>query len=732
MAKNVFSLVIQATDRAGAVFDDINRKLDETADKAEESSKQTESSSEKGATAFSKRMAVITGAVMGVVSQVTQRAVTAVTNSIGSAIRRVDTLDNAERVFQNIGFGAEDVTSAMSDLVDGITGLPTPLDQAVTSLQDLASANGDIRGAERIYQALNNSVLAFGGQTGSTEAAVRAMSRALNSGRLQGQEFNTLMDNMGPVINKIAEEMNMTTGELQSGLSDGTISVEKFNERLLQLNDEGSGSFVSLEQQARDATAGIGTGMANAQNAITRGVEDIIEAIGSDNISAAITKIGETFEKVLSFIAELIPPTVEKIKELVDFVVEHQDIFLPMAAGVTAVILALAAWKTYNAIANTVSELSAIASTAKLGAGAVQQLELKTKLASKVQAAFNLVMSANPVAVIVLAVIALVAALVYFFTQTETGKQIVEDFGKVIGDVWDSIVEGIKGVGEWFVNLWDGIVEVFNSIIDFIKQWGLTILAVIFWPFALAIGLIITFKDDILNILKAIWDGIVAVFTPIVDFFAGIFKNAWDGIVAIWESVTGWFGDIWGGITAVFGGVGNWFRDRFKEAWEGIKSVFSSFTGFFRGLWDSVVDIFKKVGTAIGDAIGDSVKGAVNNVLGFAEGTINKFIGAINSAIGVINAIPGVNIPEVPRLNLPRLASGTAFSEAGMHLVGENGPELVNLPRGSRVTPATQTRRVINENNNRNVEVNMTVNKVSNEVDVQELGYKMGKAVLAG
>ena len=37
---------------------------------------------------------------------------------------------------------------------------------------------------------------------------------------------------------------------------------------------------------------------------------------------------------------------------------------------------------------------------------------------------------------------------------------------------------------------------------------------------------------------------------------------------------------------------------------------------------------------------------------------------------------------------IPAFAHGTAFAPGGLALVGETGPELVNLPRGSQVSPA--------------------------------------------
>ncbi|MCU7701523.1 hypothetical protein ODV97_19035 [Enterococcus gallinarum] len=62
---------------------------------------------------------------------------------------------------------------------------------------------------------------------------------------------------MGPVLNAIAEEMGLTMGELQEGLSKEIFQLKKFQDALIRLNKEGGGGLASLEKIAKDATGGI-------------------------------------------------------------------------------------------------------------------------------------------------------------------------------------------------------------------------------------------------------------------------------------------------------------------------------------------------------------------------------------------------------------------------------------------------------------------------------------------
>lgn len=307
---------------------------------------------------------------------------------------------------------------------------------------------------------------------------------------------------------------------------------------------------------------------------------------------------------------------------------------------------------------------------------ALTTLGVVMKIAAAAQALLNFVMAANPIVLIVMAIAALVAGLVYFFTQTEMGKKIWQDFCNFIGEVFKNIGNWLgevgknigaffKGIGDFFAGIWNGITSLFNGIVEFFKQWGLTILAVIFWPISLLVGLFFTFKDQIIGFFQAAWNGIVAIFTPVVQFFGAIFQSAWNGIMAIWNGVVWYYTTIWNGIKAVFGVVAGFFIGVFTTAWNGIKNVFSGVFGFFAGVWNGIVGIFKGVGDAIGGAISGAVKWAINGVLGFAVGMINGFIDMINIAIGIINAIPGVHIGKLEKLNVPRFETGGIVGPQG-------------------------------------------------------------------
>lgn len=123
--------------------------------------------------------------------------------------------------------------------------------------------------------------------------------------------------------------------------------------------------------------------------------------------------------------------------------------------------------------------------------------------------------------------------------------------------------------------------------------------------------------------------------------------------------------------------MGNWFRDRFQEAWNNITSIFSNIGNFFGGLWNTISDKFSSLGTTIGDAIGGAVKSGINGIISMIENVINKGIDMINGAINLINNIPGVNIGNFSRVNLPRLAKGGVLKKGEVGLLEGSGAEAV-------------------------------------------------------
>jgi hypothetical protein len=140
-------------------------------------------------------------------------------------------------------------------------------------------------------------------------------------------------------------------------------------------------------------------------------------------------------------------PVFDAIKGFVGFMITYKDFLLPIVAGIVAVV---AAFKIYQGIMAIVTAV--------------------TTVATGVQAAFNFVLTANPIGIIVVAIGVLIAALVLFFTKTTIGKAIFKSFvdGVKLG------FEFIKGLAIDFANVFvDGLNLIIHGINLFIRAWNM-------------------------------------------------------------------------------------------------------------------------------------------------------------------------------------------------------------------------------------------------------------------
>lgn len=470
----------------------------------EKGNNELEGSAKKTSSGFS---AAWSGAIGGLVATVAQKGFAMISNSIDGAIKRVDTLNNSTRTFENMGIATIDSKKAMDALQKSIKGLPTSLDGAVSGMTALTATYGSVDKGQKIFSALNNAILGFGGSASEVDNAITQLSQLPMDGPLDAQTWNSLRNSgITPVLVAMAKDSGMSVSQMKEAFGSGELTVQDFTDRLVKMNKDGGGGLKSLEKIAKDSTGGIGTGFSNMQTAISRGVATIIESIGSQNISNVVSGIGAAFES-----------TLKNVSGFIGFVKSNSDVFAPIAAGILTIVAAMTAW-------NVITKIIAIS-----------------------QAVLNAVMAANPIWLIVMAIAALVAGLVYFFTQTETGKKIWEGFTKFLGDA-------ITNIGNWFKGLWDGIVATFQGV----GKW---------------------FSD----IFTGAWNGIKKAFSGVVSFYRGI----WDSIVSIFGKVG----------TAVGDAIGSAFKNVINTVLSGAVGIIN---GFIKAI-NLAIDLINKIpGVSIG------------------------------------------------------------------------------------------------------------------------------------
>lgn len=241
-------------------------------------------------------------------------AMSQISASIDGAVSRVDTLNNFPKVMSNLGISAEEANESIKKMSDKLAGLPTTLDQGAMAVQRFSSANGDVAKSTDIFLALNNAILAGGASTEIQASALEQLSQAYAKGKPDMMEWRTAMTAMPAQLKQVAEAMGyVDASALGEALRNGEVSMDDFMETITKLNTEGVAGFQSFEQQAKNATGGIGTSITVAKTQITKGVADIIGAlnvkldeIGLGSLNDVIANIGAKAKEGLDIIAGLI------------------------------------------------------------------------------------------------------------------------------------------------------------------------------------------------------------------------------------------------------------------------------------------------------------------------------------------------------------------------------------------------------------------------------------------
>lgn len=215
------------------------------------------------------------------------KAFDAMRASVDQAISRFDTLNAFPKVLQALGVSAEDSEAAMTKLSDGIDGLPTKLNDIAATAQRMYTSFDDMDKATDTALALNNALLGSGASADQAKRGTDQYIKALQTGEITMDTWNTLSETMDVGLVKLAEGFGYTgrsaKDDLYNALKDGTITLDEFNDKLIEV---GTGTGI-MAQLAKENSLGIATSFGNLRNAIANGVAKIIEAF--NNLSIAVT-----------------------------------------------------------------------------------------------------------------------------------------------------------------------------------------------------------------------------------------------------------------------------------------------------------------------------------------------------------------------------------------------------------------------------------------------------------
>lgn len=244
---------------------------------------------------ISTGVAATAGAIGGAVSSVVSSALSAVSSSIGDAVSRVDTINNFPKVMENLGYTADNASSAIDTMSTHLQGLPTTLNSMVSLVQELTASTGNLDEATQMGLSFNDMLLASGASSDAVSSALYQYNQMVSTGTVDQEAWQSLVQAAPGQMDQLAKSIlgaNAGQGQLYAAMQDGTVTMDQFNAAVIDLDTNGADGFASFAQQAKDATNGIATAWTNVQTSISRSLANIIQAIGASQIAALINGIG--------------------------------------------------------------------------------------------------------------------------------------------------------------------------------------------------------------------------------------------------------------------------------------------------------------------------------------------------------------------------------------------------------------------------------------------------------
>ena len=228
-----------------------------------------------------------------------------------------------------------------------------------------------------------------------------------------------------------------------------------------------------------------------------------------------------------------------------------------------------------------------------------------------------------------------------------------------LGPILDLVLQLISPLLELVMQILTPILDLITSLLSPILELITNVLTPVFGiiqallgPLTSLLGAILTPLCQLLNLLLT---PLVKLLDLILPPLIGLIEKFFDWAGPYLETFFEWIG---GALENLISWIGD----------GGLTGAFQAFGDFFKNLWDGIVSAFKT---------------AINWII---EG-INALISGLNSIqppawLTELTGITGINIPTIPYL-----ANGGNIEQAGRVLVGERGPEILDLPGGARVTP---------------------------------------------
>jgi phage-related minor tail protein len=598
----------------------------------------------------------------------------------------LDTLNEYSVQFNSMGFSAEEFTAV---LIDGAKNGAFSIDKVGDAVKEFTIRSKDgSKGSTEAFQKLGfnagemTKAFASGGSTAQSAFAQVTQALAKIEDPVKKNAVGVAL--FGTQFEDLEAGAIEALGNIQSKTDASANTLDK----MADVKDSSFGATMSElgRQLQTNLFIPLGEKLIPKLEQFTTWIQDNSPVI-KDVLGGAVAVLGGLLGGLL---------------DSLKFVIDNFEIFGPILAGVTAAIIA-------QYVIGTLIPM-------------YKAWRASTVAMTVAQRLLNIAMKANPFGIIATIIGFVITAVVLLVANWDWVKE-------KASAIWGAITD-------FFSGFWEGLKEIFTGTIDWISE---KITGAWEWIKTAASNI----WNSIMEFFRGTFGKILAIFLGPIGIGLMIIAN-WESIKAkaieIWNAIAGFFVGLWEGIKNTFSSAFEGIKNRISNLWDAIlfriKYFIFKVRLFFHNLRTSIANIFngirEKIGNAfdkvkgIFDSFKEKIKSVFSSVWEFVKAPINFVINGINilvkgvekvinMVVDTINKIPKVELPKalggyklgLPKFDrvsfkpIPGLAEGGNIMDRGTVLVGEEGPEFLNLPRGARVTPLDKAGGdiVININN---------------------------------
>lgn len=566
----------------------------------------------------------------------------------------------------------------------------------------------------------------FTGALANVKAALSRLGETAATPVLNGLRglFNQAIPLIDAFTAAVSPTLEKVGAGLQKGLEQAIPTVTAFFDKLGK--SQTVQQFASYLASLKDDLKELGSSLSGAAGAVW------------NVISGPLSELYNQAKGQLPAIADGFKTFLHAVSGLLDYVSAHADAIIPLAKGITALILAskgigavsagfkalpaaldgisrsatgiTTAAKGISGFVNLATDLGGIGPALKATAGnfgivqtAVGTFKTVTTAARTTWGLFTGLLASNPFVLVIAGITAVVAALTWFFTQTETGKRLWNSFATWFMGIWNQIstacqpilqaiaifitqtmsqIQQIWQTGWTLIttilqNVWNTIgpiimialtaiitgIQTFTATITPLLQAGIQVIQTIFQTAATIISTVWNgLWNTISTVVQGTWTIITTIINTALTVIQGIIQLAlavvngnWS---AAWSAIQGIASAVWGGIQGVVAaGVGmvsgvvsaacSTIRSVWAALWNGVRSIVSSVWGGIVGTVSNMVGRVGSVVSGIGGTVRSAVSGAgswlVDAGRNIIQGLINGITGMVGSLYSSItNALSGL------------------------------------------------------------------------------------------